>query len=282
MPGAVEPVTPLAPRPVGRTVFTQRWAHLTFLHWAVDPGVVAPLLPAGTRPDTIDGVTYAALVPFVMRGIGAFGGPAMPYVGDFCETNVRLYTVDDAGRRGVVFRSLEASRLAPVVAARVGPRLPYVWSGMRFSARPPGGAAVPVTTAPTDGAGPLPTTAYPTGTRLQYSSRRRWPASGGRLRTTSGRPRSLVRVTVGEPVAAGPLEHFLTARWGLHLLDRAGRLRYWPNEHPTWPLHAATAETVDDGLLAAAGLPGLAGRPPDSVLYSPGVRVRFGPRLPVG
>lgn len=282
MSGAVEPVTPLPSRDVGRTVFTQRWAHLTFLHWAVAPDVVAPLLPAGTRPDTVDGVTYAALVPFVMRRIGAFGGPPMPYVGDFCETNVRLYSVDDAGRRGVVFRSLEASRLAPVVVARVGPRLPYVWSAMRFSARPPRGATVPVATPPTDGAAALPVRAYPAGTLLEYTSRRRWPASGGRLRSTTGRPRSTVRVRVGAPVQAGPLEHFLTARWGLHLADRGGRLRYWPNEHPTWPLHDATVETVetvDDEILAAAGLPGLAGRPPDSVLYSPGVDVRFGPRL---
>ena len=38
--------------------------------------------------------------------------------GSFLETNVRLYSVDEHGRRGVVFRSLEADRLLPVLTAR--------------------------------------------------------------------------------------------------------------------------------------------------------------------
>ncbi len=86
-------------------------------------------------------------------------------------------------------------------------------------------------------------------------------------------------VSVGERFEAGPLEHFLTARWGLHLADRAGRTRYWPNEHPTWPLHRAVVDVLDDELLAAAGFGDLADRSPDHVMFSPGVDVVFGPRL---
>src|SRR4051812_25860958 len=48
--GDVEPVPPPAPRAAGRTVFTQGWRALAFLHWAVAPERVAPLLPPGTRP----------------------------------------------------------------------------------------------------------------------------------------------------------------------------------------------------------------------------------------
>ena len=160
-----------------------------------------------------------------------------------------------------------------MLAARWGPGLPYVWSRMRFSARPSaaGGPATP----PTDGAARLPRAAYGPGTVLSYTSRRRWPAAG-----PPRDPASTVRVRVGGRVAAGPLEHFLTARWGLHLADRRGRTRYWPNAHPQWPLHAADVVEVEDQVLEAAGFPGLAGRPPDSVLYSPGVDVRFGPVLP--
>ncbi len=38
----VEAVTPIPSRDVGRTVFTQTWAQLSFLHWAVEPERLAP------------------------------------------------------------------------------------------------------------------------------------------------------------------------------------------------------------------------------------------------
>jgi uncharacterized protein YqjF (DUF2071 family) len=87
-----------------------------------------------------------------------------------------------------------------------------------------------------------------------------------------------VQVRVGPRLArTGPLEHFLTARWGLHQTWR-GRTAYWPNEHEPWPLHAAELVDWEENLLATAGLPGVTG-PPESVLFSPGVDVRFGPRV---
>ncbi|MGL5857525.1 MAG: YqjF family protein [Angustibacter sp.] len=245
----VEPITPEPPRSVGRTVFTQTWSRLTFLHWAVDPALVVPHLPLGTRPDLFEGRTYVGLVPFLMRDLGAWGGPPLPYVGSFCETNVRLYSVDDAGRRGVVFVSLDAARLATVLAARQGPGLPYLWSRMRYGSRRLG-----------------------EDVEHAYACTRRWPGPRGM--------RSLVRVRVGGEIEAGPLEHFLTARWGLHLTDRHGRTRFWPNDHPRWSLHAAELTHLADELLEAGGFPGLTAREPDSVLHAPGVDVLFGPRLP--
>ena len=87
-----------------------------------------------------------------------------------------------------------------------------------------------------------------------------------------------MQVRVGAPLAEpSELEHFLTARWGLHT-SWYGRSMYLPNVHAAWPLHQA--ECVDlvedprDGLLARAGF--TIDGPPTSVLYSPGVAVRFG------
>jgi uncharacterized protein len=241
----VEPVTPTAPRAAGRTVFTQGWRDVTFLHWAVEPARVAPLLPAGTRPDEHDGATYVGLIPFRMRRIGLLGTPGLPYLGSFLELNVRLYSVDGAGRRGVVFRSLEADRLLPVLAARWVAGLPYLFARMRVDRD---------------------------GDVLRWASRRRWPGPRG--------ARSRIGVRVGDRLPdPPPLARFLTARWGLHQPDRRGRTVYWPNEHPEWPLHAAGLVELDDDLVAAAGLPGVGGAP-DSVLFSPGVDVRFGPRMP--
>jgi uncharacterized protein YqjF (DUF2071 family) len=242
----VEAVTPGPSREVGRVVFTQTWADLTFLHWAVEPGRLQRYLPRGVRPDTIDGVSYVGLVPFRMRDVGAWGSPGLPYLGSFLETNVRLYSVDEAGRRGVVFVSLDASRLAPVLAARWGPGLPYLWSKMSYARD---------------------------GDRIDYRCRRRWPGPRGAT--------SEIGIRVGDPIAASPLEHFLTARWGLHLSGRraGGPTYYWPNSHEPWPLHSAEVDRLDDELLAAAGFADLAGKPPDSVLFSPGVHATFGQTL---
>ena len=102
------------------------------MHWAVEPARVAPLLPDGVQPDLFDGTSYVGLVAFRMYRIGLFGLPGLPYVGSFPETNVRLYSVSHDGRRDVVFRSLESSRLVPVVVARWIFRLPYLWARMRI------------------------------------------------------------------------------------------------------------------------------------------------------
>jgi len=50
-----QPVTTTAPELAGRPITRQSWRDLTFVHWRVAPEVVAPLLPAGTRPDVHDG-----------------------------------------------------------------------------------------------------------------------------------------------------------------------------------------------------------------------------------
>jgi uncharacterized protein YqjF (DUF2071 family) len=179
-----------------------------------------------------------------MRGVGLLGGPGLPWLGSFAETNVRLYSVDKQGRRGVVFRSLDAERLLPVLAGRWAARLPYAWSRMRIERA---------------------------GDVLTYTSYRRVPGPRG-----AG---SRIVVRVGGRVSdVDPLAHFLTARWGLHRPGRYGPA-YWPNEHDEWPLHRADLLRLDESLMAAAGLDP-ATRPPDSVLFSPGVAARFGPPLP--
>jgi uncharacterized protein YqjF (DUF2071 family) len=238
-----EPVTPTSPRAVTRTLFTQEWQNVAFLHWPVDPEVARPLLPPGVEPDLLDGVTYVGLVAFRMYGSAVLGGVGPPYLGTFAETNVRLYSVDAAGRRGVVFLSMESSRLAVAALARYGYALPYAWSRMRIRRR---------------------------GDVTTYTARRRWP-----------RPRGVTSrfaVRTGTPIAEpSPLEHFLTARWGLHS-GWLGRTRYTPTVHPPWSLYRAELVELADGLVTAAGLPAPDG-PPASVLWSPGVPARFGPPI---
>jgi uncharacterized protein YqjF (DUF2071 family) len=236
-----EPISSEPPADIGRTLLTQSWLDLAFVHWEVDPDLVSGLLPAGTSPDLLDGRTYVGLIAFRMHRVGWLGLPGVPYFGTFPETNVRLYSVDEHGRRGVVFRSLDASRLLPVVIARTAFRLPYLWAHMSIRRD---------------------------GDVLTYASRRRWPGPRG----TSSRLSVRIGERISEPTE---LEHFVTARWGLHN-DWFGRELYLPNAHPRWPLHRAELLTCDDELVRAAGLECPAAAPV-SVLYSPGVPVRFGP-----
>lgn len=232
-----EPIRRAAPPLVGGSIASQRWSDLTFLHWRVDPRSVAPLLPPGIVPDEYDGATWVGLIPFLLSRATLFGGPAVPYAGRFVEVNVRLYGVDAEGRRGVVFRSLEASRLAAVLAARAVFGLPYFWSRTTMDAD---------------------------GELIRYSSHRH-----------GGGPSSMIVSRPGAVVDADPLADFLTARWGM-FTTRGGRTRFLPNEHEPWPVHTAELFGLDDELVAAAGLPGVTDRAPDSVLFSPGVTTRFG------
>ncbi|MFJ3336047.1 YqjF family protein [Streptomyces sp. NPDC086766] len=235
----VEPLTALAPRPLRHVLFRQFWRDLVFLHWEADPFEVARLLPPGTVPDLYRGRTYVGLVFFRMQDLAFGHTPPLPYLGAFNEVNVRLYSRDALGRRGVVFRSLDCDRLLPVAAARMGFGLPYRWSHVSREWY---------------------------GRRLLYRTRGR----------TGARPAGHVRLDVGDEVVTPlPLDEFLTRRWGLH--ERlVKRTYYMPNAHPVWTFRRCDLLGWDASLIAAAGLTPPRTEPA-SVLYAPGVPVRFGP-----
>ena len=236
------PVEEIAPELPGRALTSQHWRDLTFLHWPVAPDAIAHLFPPGVRPDVVDGVSYVGLVPFEMVGAGP-GRLPVPYLGRFAETNVRLYSVDDDNRHGIVFVTLEATRLATVLLARTSLALPYSWARMSVDR---------------------------TGDVVSYRSARRWPDRRRHART-------LVAVRPGRPVTPTPVEVWLTARWGLHTRV-AGRTIWLPNQHSPWPLRSAELLEFDADLVAACGIdvdPAAMLRP----LWSPGVHTHFaGPR----
>ncbi|MDT5364979.1 MAG: uncharacterized protein QOC69_6741 [Mycobacterium sp.] len=236
---------PVTAPPLPWPVFThQHWTDLTFVHWPVYPEAIAHMYPAGARPDVFaDGMTYVGLVPFAMSDVALGISRPMPYIGRFLETNVRLYSTDDEGRHGVLFRSLETARLAVVPVTRIGLGVPYTWAKMRLTRH---------------------------GDRISYDSVRRWPRRGLRTRLT---------VEVGAAVDPTPLEVWLTARWGAHT-RKAGRTWWVPNEHEPFPLQAAEVVELDDDLVAASGVRPAGGRL--RALFSPGVRARFGRPTVVG
>lgn len=233
------PEPPELPAPV---VMDQRWTAAVFLHWRIPEATAAAFMPPGVAPDVFDRSAWVGLIGFHMQNAGLGRGLAMPFFGDFNEINVRLYSREPDGTRGVVFLSLDADRLAVVLAARAA-GIPYVWSHTRF--------------------------------RPAHASS---PSTGYSVRRFRGGARSdFAVVPAFDDVAADPLSVHLTARFGLHTRFR-GRTLYVPNTHRAWPLYRAEVTTLEDGLIGAAGIH-VAG-PPDSVLFSPGVRAQFGrPRV---
>jgi len=232
------PDAPALPDPV---IMDQRWADALFLHWRVPIATAKRFMPPGVVPDTFDGSAWVGLIGFRMSKAGFGRGPAIPYFGDFNEVNVRLYSREPDGTRGVVFLSLDANRLAVVLAARAA-GIPYVWSRAKFLR------------SPTDNATGYSVHRLRKGARSEFSA-----------------------VPDLENVETDPLSIHLTARFGLHTRFR-GRTLYIPNTHTAWPLHQAEVTRLDDGLIHAAGITVFG--PPESVVFSPGVQTQFGrPRL---
>jgi uncharacterized protein YqjF (DUF2071 family) len=222
-------------RPDGKNAGTQRWRRLLFLHWPVPVAALRPLVPASLELDLHDGVAYVGVVPFAMEGVRPAWLPNALAM-DFLETNVRVYVHRD-GAPGVYFFSLEAASRLAVAAARATFGLPYHFARMRLDER--------------DGA-------------VEYETRR---ASGTQ-------PRLFARYRIGEPLGAstpGTLEHFLLERYYL-FVERSGVLYRAQVHHAPYPAQRATVLTVEDQLVAAAGLPAVAA-PPAFAHYSTGVDV---------
>lgn len=239
----MQDISRTAPPMRGAIVAAQEWRQVAFVHWRVPAERVAPLLPPGVVPDVFDGSTWVGLIAFELGDARVGPFPPAPRWGSFTEVNVRLYGVDEKGRRGVVFRSLEASSLPAVLAARALFSLPYMWARSAQRARPDG---------------------------WEYASRRitaRPPHHGPGFRLG-------VAVDTAQTVH-DDLSLFLTARWGL-FQGRFGRTQWLPNKHEPWVLHPARVTSLRDELCAAAGLPGVVDGAPDSVLFSPGVDAEFG------
>ncbi|MCW5983329.1 MAG: DUF2071 domain-containing protein [Bryobacteraceae bacterium] len=230
--------------PVRLPFMFQDWENITFLHWRFPVETVAARVPPPLAVESFDGSAWVGVTPFVVNDLRPPLLPPLPWLSRFPETNCRTYVRAPDGSSGVWFFSLDAARAAAVAGARLAYRLPYFWSRMRVRiARG----------------------------RMTYESARRWPALPARVQ---------VDVEHGEPIEAGGLEVFLTARFRLFTLFR-GRLAYADVDHAPWPLAAARVLRAEQSLIAAAGLPAPAD--PPLAHFSPGVAVRVGrPRLSPG
>ena len=215
------------------------------MHWEVDADVLRRRVPARLSLDAYEGKHYVGLVPFRMQDTRTSWMPRGAGL-NFLETNLRAY-VHYEGRPGVYFFSLEAASWLAVRVARAVWKLPYHHATMATHETVVTGAA----------------------DEVHYMSRRK-DGSGADLD---------VRFRVGDalgPSAPGTLEHFLLERY-LLFSERGDTLLEGQVHHVPYPAHRAEVVSLEEGLVAAAGLDA-PGRPPDLAHYAPGVDVEvFGP-----
>jgi len=229
-----DPIDRLSParRPDRHAVMHQKWRSLLFLHWALPPEAVRPLLPPSLDLDLFEGQAYVGLVPFTMRGIRPSLLPAVPWLSNFHETNVRTYVHNKGRDPGVWFFSLDAANPVAVLLARRLFHLPYYHARMGLA----------TSSVVQDGA---------TRRRVHYTSRRLRPGPDGAPVSASiscTRPPG-----TAAPVTAGTLDHFLIERYLLYA-TRGDRVYRGQVHHPPYLVHPAAATVDSENLVAAAGL----------------------------
>jgi uncharacterized protein YqjF (DUF2071 family) len=172
----------------------QRWRLVTFVHWAVEPAVLARVIPEPLEVDTYDGRAWVSLVAFSttceVAGVVPVPGPRR-----FPETNLRTYVRGPDGRDGLYFFSLDVENRANAVFGRFA-RLEYHVSDMTID----------------------------DGSSLGYTGRRRGSEDVAYD----------VVVEWGAPKRADDLDIFLTGRWAAYVAYAGAVVRYdaqherWP------------------------------------------------------
>lgn len=209
------------PLPHGPWLMAQRWTDLLFAHWPIEPRILRALVPAPLPLDTFDGVGWLSIAAFYLSHLRPRWLPALPWLSEFPELNVRTY-VSLGGKPGVYFFSLDAGSGMAVAGARATYHLPYFNARMKTSRSDEGTVA--------------------------YASRR--TDRRGKAAEFTARYRPIGPVVKSAP---GTLDHWLTERYCLYTTDAARVYRAEIHHHP-WPLQAVDADIETNTMAAAAGI----------------------------
>jgi uncharacterized protein YqjF (DUF2071 family) len=220
----------------------QRWSGLLFLHWAVDPALIATRLPLGLSVDTFGGKAWLGVVPFFMQRVRPVGLPPVPGLSWFHELNVRTYVHDEQGNPGVWFFSLDCNQPVAVEIARRAFHLPYEHAAM---------------------------SSEKSGNRIQYNSRRK---------STGARDAHFdyETPTAAQAAAPGTLEWFLVERYLLFSSNPSGDLFCGRVHHTPYQIAPASCSRWSTEPLRLDGFPE-PGSPPPSMLVADPVDVTIFP-----
>jgi uncharacterized protein YqjF (DUF2071 family) len=169
------------------------------LNYAIDPAILAPLVPRGVELDVWQGEALVSMVGFLFLDTRLLGVP-VPFHRDFEEVNLRFYVrrkVEGEWRRGVTFVRELVPRPAIATTARLFYNEPYLALPMRHRIE---------------------------RRRYEYSwkFRDRW--------------HSLVAEVTGDaaPMPAGSAEEFIFEHYWGYTRQRDGSTIEYRVEHPRW------------------------------------------------
>ena len=207
------------------TMGFQRWEHLLFLHWEVNPELIQSRLPAGVTVDRFDGKAFVSLVPFRIpesRPLLLPGRLSPLFPGSsLVELNFRTYVRGPGGEPAVWFFSLDASSTAAVMGTRLIYRLPYFRSELSLVIE---------------------------NETVEFSAIRR--SDPPRRFSTSYRPTG-----TAAPAEAGSLDHFLVERYVL-FGGSGRRLLRARVAHSPYVLRGAEVHHLDENLIELERLDG--------------------------
>lgn len=239
-----------------RPVTVHAWEDIVFAHWRHDPASLAALVPPGTRPDVVDGSAWAGLSAYVFRETRVPPFPPSGRLGSMTEVTIEILTVDDRGRRGVAYRTVDTANVPAIVAAHALLGVPYTFAHARARRRGDTIAHHSVR--------------HPARARALHPVRWLRARPGGAVQP---RHAATVRVVAGD-VVDSPLAAELTTRQGIHARLLAQTL-FWQRQHPPLTVRSARLERLDGDLPDAVGISGLFDREPDSLLVVDGTTVRY-------
>ncbi len=205
----------------GPWVLRMRWRDLLFMHWAVPESFLRPLIPPVLELETFNGAAWLGVTPFHMERTRPRFLPAVSWMSNFPELNVRTYVTAE-GKPGIWFFSLDAANPIAVRLARATFSLPYFDAKMSCQVF-------------TD--------------KVRYRSVRTHKDAPPARLTASYRP-------VGKPFEPrrGTLEDFLTERYCLYSVDKKGRVWRGDIHHLPWPLQEAEADVEELEMTSQIGV----------------------------
>ena len=235
--------------PEARAFLTASWRYLAILNYEVPPGLLRPLIPAGTTLDTWQGATLASMVGFRFLDTRVLGVP-VPGHRDFDEVNLRFYVrrrgEDGEWRRAVVFVRELVPKRAIAFVARWFYNEPYKAVPMRHELEMANAA---------DG--------QPGRAAYAWRLADRWHRLEVRTR---GRP------ALSEPTSEGA---FITEHYWGYTAQRDGGSKEYRVEHSPWRVWQAEGAEFDCDAKAVygAGFAECLGSQPRSAFLAEGSRV---------